>query len=60
MVRGGSSCTQAELTAFCAERFPGHKRPELVLLVDELPRTSTGKVVRRQLVPLLEGLLLQS
>lgn len=60
VVRDGSSCTEAELTAFCAERLPGHKRPELVLLVDELPRTSTGKVVRRQLVPLLEGLLQES
>jgi acyl-CoA synthetase (AMP-forming)/AMP-acid ligase II len=60
VVRDGSSCTETELTAFCSERLPGHKRPELVLLVDELPRTSTGKVVRRQLVPLLEGLLQES
>lgn len=60
VVRDGSSCTEADLTAFCAERLPGHKRPELVLLVDELPRTSTGKVVRRRLVPLLEDLLQES
>ena len=57
VVRDGSSCTEAELTAFCVERLPGHKRPEMVVLVDELPRTSTGKVVRRQLVPVLEALL---
>jgi acyl-CoA synthetase (AMP-forming)/AMP-acid ligase II len=57
VLRDGATCTEDELTAFCAERLPGHKRPERVVVVDELPRTSTGKVVRRRLVPVLEGLL---
>jgi acyl-CoA synthetase (AMP-forming)/AMP-acid ligase II len=57
VVRDGSSCTEADLTAFCAERLPGSKRPERVLVLEDLPRTSTGKVVRRRLVPVLEGLL---
>lgn len=57
VLREGASCTEADLTAFCAERLPGAKRPERVIVVDELPRTSTGKVVRRRLVPVLEGLL---
>lgn len=57
VLREGAACTEAELAAFCAERLPGHKRPERVVVLDELPRTSTGKVVRRRLVPLLEGLL---
>lgn len=57
VVREGASCTEADLTAFCAERLAGPKRPERVVVVDELPRTSTGKVVRRRLVPVLEGLL---
>ncbi len=30
------------------------KRPEQILLFDELPRTSTGKLVRRNLLPLVE------
>ena len=57
VLREGASCTEADLTAFCAERLAGPKRPERVVVVDELPRTSTGKVVRRRLVPVLEGLL---
>jgi len=60
VLREGASCTEDQLTAFCAERLPGSKRPERVVVVDELPRTSTGKVVRRRLVPVLEGLLPRS
>ena len=60
VLRADASCTEDDLTAFCAERLPGSKLPERVLVVDELPRTSTGKVVRRRLVPVLEGLLPRS
>ena len=57
VLRDGAAATEDELRAFCAERLPATKRPERVIVVDDLPRTSTGKVVRRRLVPVLEGLL---
>ncbi len=53
VVREGSDTTAEDLVAFCAERLASFKRPEEVLLLEELPRTSTGKVLRRDLLPVL-------
>ncbi|MFN0026170.1 MAG: class I adenylate-forming enzyme family protein [Acidimicrobiales bacterium] len=36
------------------EHLASFKRPEEILVFDELPRTSTGKLVRRNLLPLVE------
>ena len=35
-----------ELTTLATERLPAHERPRRIVLVDELPRTTTGKVQR--------------
>jgi acyl-CoA synthetase (AMP-forming)/AMP-acid ligase II len=35
-----------ELTAFCRERLPGYKIPREFRLVDEIARTSSGKLRR--------------
>ncbi|MEN3282225.1 MAG: hypothetical protein V7607_3365 [Solirubrobacteraceae bacterium] len=37
------------LLAFAAERLAGYKRPREVIVVDELPRLPTGKLLRREL-----------
>jgi acyl-CoA synthetase (AMP-forming)/AMP-acid ligase II len=50
--RPGADLSIDALLAFCSERLPGYKRPELVLIVDALPRTSTGKLLRRELLPM--------
>jgi len=42
------------IAAHAKEHLASFKRPEEILLFDELPRTSTGKLVRRNLVPLVE------
>ncbi|MTD14835.1 AMP-binding protein [Nakamurella sp. YIM 132087] len=39
----------AELTQYARSRIAGYKVPHLIEIVDELPRTSTGKLVRRDL-----------
>ncbi len=57
VLRDGSDVTADDLVAFCAERLASFKRPERVVVVDALPRTSTGKVVRRDLVPMVEDAL---
>ena len=38
-----------ELVAFARERLAGYKLPRIVEFVDELPRTPSGKVLKREL-----------
>ena len=38
-----------DLRAFCRERIAGYKVPREVHVVDELPRSPTGKILRRKL-----------
>jgi acyl-CoA synthetase (AMP-forming)/AMP-acid ligase II len=45
--------TSRELRAFCAERLASFKVPTVVHVLDELPRTPTGKVQRRRMPALL-------
>ena len=52
--RAGSGLTADDVLAFAAERLPGYKRPETVLVLEALPRTSTGKLVRRELLPMFQ------
>jgi long-chain acyl-CoA synthetase len=48
-MRPGETATEAELIAFCKERMAAYKYPRSVDLVDELPKTVTGKILRREL-----------
>jgi long-chain acyl-CoA synthetase len=45
----GSTVTAEELIAHCRERMAAYKYPRSVVLVDELPKTVTGKILRREL-----------
>jgi long-chain acyl-CoA synthetase len=49
IARDGGTPTAAELIAFARERLAGYKLPRSIELVDELPRTPTGKVLKREL-----------
>jgi acyl-CoA synthetase (AMP-forming)/AMP-acid ligase II len=46
--------TADEVKAYCRERLAIYKTPEYVVFVDDLPYSETGKVVRRDLVALVE------
>ncbi len=48
-LRPGQAATEDELIAFCRERMAAYKYPRRVELVDELPKTVTGKILRREL-----------
>jgi acyl-CoA synthetase (AMP-forming)/AMP-acid ligase II len=47
--------TADEVRTYCRERLAIYKVPERVVFVDGLPYSDTGKVVRRQLVELIES-----
>jgi long-chain acyl-CoA synthetase len=48
-LRPGEHVDADELIAFCRERMAAYKYPRMIELVDELPRTASGKVLRRVL-----------
>jgi len=48
-LKAGASATPEELIAHCKERMAAYKYPRSVVLVDELPKTVTGKILRREL-----------
>ncbi len=41
--------TVDELIAFCKERLAAYKYPRIIEIIDEIPKTATGKVLRREL-----------
>ena len=51
----GASATEEELVAFAGESLAAYKRPRVVRFVDDLPKTSTGKIMRRELIKLFPG-----
>jgi long-chain acyl-CoA synthetase len=48
-LRPGTSATEDELIAFCKERMAAYKYPRHVEFLDEIPKTVTGKLLRREL-----------
>jgi acyl-CoA synthetase (AMP-forming)/AMP-acid ligase II len=49
-LKKGEEATEEEIIDFCRPRLAGFKRPASVIFVaEELPKTSTGKVLRREL-----------
>ena len=46
VVLSGES-SESELRAFCSEQLAGFKVPDRIYIVQELPRTATGKIQRR-------------
>lgn len=53
VLREGSGGIEV-LEAHCRAKLSSFKRPERILLMDELPRTTTGKLLRRNLIPLVK------
>ena len=48
-LKDGRSAEPDELIAFCKERMAAYKYPRLVEVLDEIPKTATGKILRRAL-----------
>ena len=49
-IRVRSPVTSEELIAFVAERVAPHKKIRLVETIDEIPKSASGKILRRKLV----------
>ena len=47
--------TEDDITSTCKEELASYKVPKRIKIVDELPRTSTGKVLKRDLVDKLDS-----
>ena len=45
----GAEVTEDELVAWGKEQMAGYKYPRLVEIVDDLPMTATGKILKREL-----------
>jgi long-chain acyl-CoA synthetase len=54
-LRPGQSATTAEIIAFCREHLADNKVPRTLLIVDEMPLNPNGKILKKDLVPLLEA-----
>ncbi|MEA2246948.1 MAG: long-chain acyl-CoA synthetase [Solirubrobacteraceae bacterium] len=48
-IKDGAAVDERELIAFCRERMAAYKYPRAIEFVDELPKTATGKILRREL-----------
>ncbi|MDX3905831.1 MAG: AMP-binding protein [Pigmentiphaga sp.] len=50
-----SSCTEEEILAYCRERLGAPKRPKSVRFFESLPTNATGKIIKKDLVLILQG-----
>lgn len=48
-LRPGAAADPAELSAYCAERLAAYKYPRRVEILSVLPKTTSGKILRREL-----------
>ena len=49
VLKPGAKATEEEIISFCKERLARCKVPKSVDSVDELPKTSSGKIAKREL-----------
>ncbi|MFP4453245.1 MAG: AMP-binding protein [Desulfobacterales bacterium] len=45
----GQELTEDKVISFCKENLAGYKVPKKVIIVDELPRNPSGKIIKKQL-----------
>ncbi|OLL20921.1 MULTISPECIES: class I adenylate-forming enzyme family protein [unclassified Rhodococcus (in: high G+C Gram-positive bacteria)] len=50
----GSEVTEHEIIEFSAQHLAAYKRPRMVRFVGDLPKTSSGKIMRRKLITSLD------
>ena len=48
-LKAGASVTGEDIVAWCKDLMAAYKRPREVEIVAELPKTASGKIMRREL-----------
>ena len=48
-LKRGSTVTPEELIEFCKQRIARYKAPKSVAIVDEIPKSATGKILKREM-----------
>jgi long-chain acyl-CoA synthetase len=48
-LKAGMTATPADIIEFCKDLMAAYKRPREIEIVDELPKTASGKIMRREL-----------
>lgn len=54
-LRSGQTATENELIEFCRDQLADNKVPRTLLILDEMPLNPNGKILKRELVPLLSA-----
>ncbi len=49
VLRAGRQTTAQELAEFCRERLAAYKVPRSIIFMEQLPKTASGKILRREL-----------
>jgi acyl-CoA synthetase (AMP-forming)/AMP-acid ligase II len=49
VLRSGQTASEAEIVAVCRDRLAGFKKPKNVFFADEIPKTVSGKILKREL-----------
>jgi fatty-acyl-CoA synthase len=49
----GVDLSEADIQAYCTERMQNHKIPTLIVFTEEIPRTPTGKILKKDLREML-------
>jgi long-chain acyl-CoA synthetase len=49
VLKKGTSTTEAEIIEFCGSRLAGYKKPKSVDFWEELPKSSTGKLLKKEI-----------
>jgi long-chain acyl-CoA synthetase len=48
-LKDGMTATEADIINTVRDRLAGYKKPKKVFFVDEMPKTVTGKIMKREL-----------
>ncbi|KAF0158092.1 MAG: long-chain acyl-CoA synthetase [Syntrophaceae bacterium] len=49
VLKNAGAASEEDLMNFCRENLPTYKRPKVIQLMDSLPRSAVGKILRREL-----------
>jgi long-chain acyl-CoA synthetase len=50
VLRPGAEATESDILGFTEPHLAAYKRPRQVRFLEDLPKTSTGKIMRRELI----------